>query len=133
GCGNTFNSNPPVVRDLITDSLTSLVSERHVDGFRFALATILGRGPDGKVLEDPPLIRHIAEHPVLAGAKLIAEAWDAGGVSQLGKFPAWGRWAVLNGWFRDDVRSFIRSDPGVPAAVSRRTWCCSDHFGDSSM
>ena len=71
--------------------------EMHVDGFRFDLAAILGRGANGKVLDDPPLIQHIAEHPLLAGTKLIAEAWDAAGLSQLGKFPAWGRWAELNG------------------------------------
>ena len=111
GCGNTLHCNHPVVRDLIIDSLTYLVAELHVDGFRFDLASILGRGSNGKVLEDPPLIRHIAEHPVLAGTKLIAEAWDAAGLSQLGKFPAWGRWAELNGWFRDDVRRFVRGEP----------------------
>jgi glycogen operon protein len=132
GCGNTLNCNHPVVRDLILDSLTYLVSELHVDGFRFDLATILGRGPNGKVLEEPPLIQHIAEHPVLAGAKLIAEAWDAGGVSQLGKFPAWGRWAELNGWFRDDARRFLRSDAGATAAVAKRICGSLDLYGDSS-
>jgi glycogen operon protein len=132
GCGNTLNCNHPVVRDLILDSLTHLVSEFHVDGFRFDLATILGRGPNGKVLEDPPLIQHIAEHPVLAGTKLIAEAWDATGVSQLGKFPAWGRWAELNGWFRDDVRRFLRSDAGATAAVAKRICGSLDLYGDSS-
>jgi glycogen operon protein len=132
GCGNTLNCNHPVVRDLILDSLTYLVAELHVDGFRFDLATILGRGPHGKVLEDPPLIQHIAEHPVLAGTKLIAEAWDAGGVSQLGKFPAWGRWAELNGWFRDDVRRFLRSEPNASAAVAKRICGSLDLYGDSS-
>src|ERR1700693_3309992 len=86
GCGNTLNCNHRLVRYLILASLTYLVSELHVDGFRFDLAAILGRGSNGKVLEDPPLIQHIAEHPVLAGTKLLAEAWDAGGLSQLGKF-----------------------------------------------
>ena len=132
GCGNTLNCNHPVVRDLILDSLTYLVAELHVDGFRFDLATILGRGPNGKVLEDPPLIQHIAEHPVLAGTKLIAEAWDAAGVSQLGKFPAWGRWAELNGWFRDDVRKFVRSDPGAAAAVAKRICGSLDLYGDTA-
>jgi glycogen operon protein len=132
GCGNTLNCNHPVVRDLILDSLTYLVAELHVDGFRFDLATILGRGPNGKVLEDPPLIQHIAEHPVLAGTKLIAEAWDAGGESQLGKFPAWGRWAELNGWFRDDVRRFLRSEPNAAAAVAKRICGSLDLYGDSS-
>src|SRR5262249_32779548 len=132
GCGNTLNCNHPVVRDLIIDSLTYLVSELHVDGFRFDLATILGRGPSGKVLEDPPLIQHIAEHPVLAGTKLIAEAWDAAGLSQVGKFPAWGRWAELNGWFRDDVRRFLRSEPGATAAVAKRLCGSLDLYRDTS-
>jgi glycogen operon protein len=132
GCGNTLNCNHPVVRDLILDSLAYLVSELHVDGFRFDLAAILGRGPNGKVLEDPPLLQHIAEHPVLAGTKLIAEAWDAGGLTQLGKFPAWGRWAELNGWFRDDARRFIRSDPGSVATIAKRICGSLDLYGDSS-
>ena len=114
GCGNTVNCNHPVVRDLIISSLVYLATELHVDGFRFDLASILGRGEDGRVLEDPPLIRHIAEHPLLAGTKLLAEAWDAAGLHQLGKFPAWGRWAEFNGHFRDDVRHWVRSDPARP-------------------
>ena len=132
GCGNTLNCNHPLVRDLIIDSLTYLVAELHVDGFRFDLASILGRGQDGRVLKDPPLIRHIAEHPVLAGTKLIAEAWDAAGLHQLGKFPAWGRWAELNGSFRDDVRLFVRSDPNATAALAKRICGSLDIYGDSS-
>ncbi|HUY88016.1 MAG TPA: glycogen debranching protein GlgX [Pirellulales bacterium] len=132
GCGNTVNCNHPLVRDLIIDSLVYLVSELHVDGFRFDLASILGRGLDGKVLEDPPLIQHIAEHPVLAGAKLIAEAWDAAGLHQLGKFSAWGRWAELNGAFRDEVRRFVRSDPDATAALAKRICGSLDIYGDSS-
>jgi glycogen operon protein len=132
GCGNTLNCNHPVVRDLIIDSLTYLVSELHVDGFRFDLAAILGRGFNGKVLEDPPLIQHIAEHPVLAGAKLIAEAWDAAGLSQIGKFPAWGRWAELNGWYRDDARRFLRGDPEAASPVAKRICGSLDLYGDSS-
>jgi glycogen operon protein len=132
GCGNTLNCNHPVVRDLILDSLAYLVSELHVDGFRFDLAAILGRGANGKVLDDPPLIQHIAEHPVLAGTKLIAEAWDAGGLSHLGKFPTWGRWAELNGWFRDDVRRFVRSDPAAVATVAKRICGSLDLYGDTS-
>ncbi len=132
GCGNTLNCNHPLVRDLIIDSLTYLVAELHVDGFRFDLASILGRGTDGRVLEDPPLIRHIAEHPVLAGTKLIAEAWDAAGLHQLGKFPAWGRWAELNGFFRDDVRNFVRSTPNTAAALAKRICGSLDIYGDSS-
>ncbi len=132
GCGNTVYCNHPLVRDLIIDSLTYLVAELHVDGFRFDLASILGRGRDGRVLKDPPLIRHIAEHPVLAGTKLIAEAWDAAGLHQLGKFPAWGRWAELNGFYRDDVRHFVRSDPHTTAALAKRICGSLDLYGDSS-
>jgi glycogen operon protein len=132
GCGNTLNCNHPLVRDLIIDSLTYLVAETHVDGFRFDLAAVLGRGPDGSVLEDPPLLKHIAEHPVLAGTKLLAEAWDAAGLSQLGKFPAWGRWAEFNGWFRDDVRRFVRGDAGAAGAVARRICGSLDLYGDAS-
>ena len=132
GCGNTLNCNHPLVRDLIIESLTYLVAELHVDGFRFDLASILGRGRDGRVLKDPPLIRHIAEHPVLAGAKLIAEAWDAAGLHQLGKFPAWGRWAELNGFFRDDVRNFVRGAPNANAALAKRICGSLDIYGDSS-
>ncbi len=123
---------PPLVRDLIIDSLAYMVAEWHVDGFRFDLASILGRGQDGRVLEDPPLIRHIAEHPVLAGTKLIAEAWDAAGLHQLGQFPAWGRWAELNGFFRDDVRNFVRSTPNATTALAKRICGSLDIYGDSS-
>jgi isoamylase len=132
GCGNTLNCNHPVVRDLILDSLAYLVSECHVDGFRFDLAAILGRGPHGKALDEPPLIQHIAEHPVLSGAKLIAEAWDAGGLCNLGKFPMWGRWSELNGWFRDDVRRFVRSDPGATASLAKRLCGSIDLYGDTA-
>jgi isoamylase len=131
GCGNTFNCNHPLVRDLIIDSLVAWVSEMHVDGFRFDLASILSRGANGKVLEDPPLLQHIAEHPVLAGTKLIAEAWDAAGLTQLGKFPTWGRWAELNGAYRDDVRRFIRGDAGATANVAKRICGSLDLYGDS--
>ncbi len=129
GCGNTVNCNHPVVRDLILDSLAYLVSELHVDGFRFDLAAILGRGQDGKALEDPPLLRHIAEHPVLANAKLLAEPWDAGGLCPLGKFPTWGRWAEFNGWFRDHVRRFLRSEPNATAPLAKRICGSPDLYG----
>jgi isoamylase len=132
GCGNTLNCNHPLVRDLILDSLTELVTEMHVDGFRFDLAAILGRGANGKVLDDPPLLQHIAEHPVLAGTKLIAEAWDAAGLSRLGKFPSWGRWAELNGHYRDDVRKFIRGDAGATANVAKRICGSLDLYGDTN-
>jgi glycogen operon protein len=132
GCGNTMNCNHPLVRDLIIDSLTYLVAEMHVDGFRFDLASILGRGPNGEVLQDPPLIQHIAEHPLLAGTKLVAEAWDAAGLSQIGKFPVWGRWAELNGVYRDDVRRFMRSESNAVSAVAKRICGSLDIYGDSS-
>ena len=132
GCGNTLNCNHPLVRDLIIDSLVYLVAELHVDGFRFDLASILGRGPNGEVLQDPPLIQHIAEHPLLAGTKLVAEAWDAAGLSQLGKFPVWGRWAELNGIYRDDVRRFIRSEHNAVSPVAKRICGSLDIYGDSS-
>jgi glycogen operon protein len=132
GCGNTLNCNHPLVRDLILDSLVEWVTEMHVDGFRFDLAAILGRGANGKVLDDPPLIQHIAEHPLLSGVKLIAEAWDAAGLSHLGKFPAWGRWAELNGVYRDDVRRFIRGDAGATASVAKRICGSLDLYGDSA-
>ncbi len=120
GCGNTMNCNHPVVRDLILDSLRFWVVEMHVDGFRFDLASVLGRGRDGSVLADPPLIEHIAADPVLAYTKLIAEAWDAAGLYQVGSFPAWGRWAELNGRFRDDVRRFVKGEAGLAGAVATR-------------
>jgi isoamylase len=120
GCGNTVNCNHPVVRDLIVDCLRFWVVEMHVDGFRFDLASVLARGRDGSVLAEPPLIEHIAADPVLAHTKLIAEAWDAAGLYQVGSFPAWGRWAELNGRFRDDVRRFVKGDPGLAGAIATR-------------
>jgi len=120
GCGNTLNCNHPVVRGLILDCLRYWVTEMHVDGFRFDLASILGRGPDGSVLANPPLLEIIAADPVLAHTKLIAEAWDAAGLYQVGRFPHWGRWAEWNGHYRDDVRSFLRGDPDfVPRLATR--------------
>jgi glycogen operon protein len=130
GCGNTLNANHPVVRDLILDSLAYLVAELHVDGFRFDLAALLSRGEGGKVLEEPPLLQHIAEHPVLARAKLIAEPWDSAGLNALGKFPTWGRWSELNGWFRDDARRFLRGDAHAAAVVAKRICGSFDLYGD---
>ena len=122
GCGNTVNCNHPVVRDAIADALRYWVTEMHVDGFRFDLASILGRGQDGSVLPQPPLLERLAHDPVLAGTKLIAEAWDAAGLYQVGTFPAWGRWAEWNGKFRDDIRRFVKGDEGlVPAMATRLT------------
>jgi len=120
GCGNTLNCNHPVVRDLILDSLRYLVTEMHVDGFRFDLASILGRGTGGEVLSNPPLLERIAGDPVLANVKLIAEAWDAAGLYQVGSFPNWGRWAEWNARFRDDVRRFWKGAPDMVSALSTR-------------
>ena len=120
GCGNTLNCNHPVVRDLICDVLRYWVTEMHVDGIRFDLASILGRGQDGSVLASPPLLEHLAHDPVLAKTKLIAEAWDAAGLYQVGTFPAWGRWAEWNGKFRDDIRRFVKGDPGMAPALATR-------------
>jgi glycogen operon protein len=120
GCGNTLNCNHPVVRELITDCLRYWVMEMHVDGFRFDLASILGRGQDGSVLQNPPLLETLAHDPVLANTKLIAEAWDAAGLYQVGTFPAWSRWAEWNGKFRDDIRRFVRAEPGMVSPLATR-------------
>ena len=120
GCGNTLNCNHPVVRHQILAALRYWVTEMHVDGFRFDLASILGRGRDGEVLPNPPLIEAIAADPVMAGVKLIAEAWDAAGLYQVGSFPSWGRWAEWNGRFRDELRRFVKSDPGLTRVLATR-------------
>ena len=119
-CGNTTNCNHPILRDLILDSLRYLVTEMHIDGFRFDLASILGRGTDGEVLANPPLIERIVADPVLANVKLIAEAWDAAGLYQVGSFPGWGRWAEWNGRFRDDVRQFWKGSAKTVQALATR-------------
>ncbi len=128
GCGNTFNCNHPLVRDFILDCLRYWVIEMHVDGFRFDLASILGRDQDGNMLNNPPLVERIAEDPILRNAKIIAEAWDAGGAYQVGDFP--GRWAEWNGKFRDDVRRFWRGDPGSLGAFATRLTGSSDLYRD---
>lgn len=120
GCGNTLNCNHPVVRQMIIDCLRYWVTEMHVDGFRFDLASILGRGQKGEVLANPPLLEVIAHDPVLADTKIIAEAWDAAGLYQVGSFPAWGRWAEWNGKFRDDVRRWVKGDEGMVSAFASR-------------
>ncbi len=127
GTGNTFNCNHPVVRDLILDSLRYWVTECHVDGFRFDLASILGRDRQGRLLENPPVVERIAEDPILRNAKIIAEAWDAAGAYQVGSFPG-GRWAEWNGRYRDDVRHFWRGDPGLVGALATRFTGSSDLY-----
>jgi len=128
GCGNTLNCNHPVVRNLIIDALRYWVAEMHVDGFRFDLASILGRGRNGEVLARPPVLERIAADPVLADATLIAEAWDAAGLYQVGTFPAWGRWAEWNGPFRDHVRHVVRGDTGFVPALAQRLAGSADLF-----
>nr|AGS51867.1 glycogen debranching enzyme [uncultured bacterium contig00118] len=110
GCGNALNCNNPVVRSMILDCLRYWASEYHIDGFRFDLASILTRDQDGAPLENPPLIESIEFDPVLGKCKLIAEAWDAGGLYQVGSFPSWGRWSEWNGKYRDDMRRFLRGE-----------------------
>ncbi len=113
GCGNTLNCNHPVVRSFVLDCLHYWVSEFHIDGFRFDLASVLGRDPNGHPLANPPLLEALAHDPILAGCDLIAEAWDAGGLYQVGNFPAYGRWMEWNGHYRDAARRFLRGDAGV--------------------
>jgi glycogen operon protein len=119
GCQNTLNANDPIVRRLIVDSLRYWVQEMHVDGFRFDLASVLSRDPSGDPVPNPPVLWDIESDPVLAGTKLIAEAWDAAGLYQVGSFigDAWKEW---NGRFRDDVRSFFRGEPGSVGRVADR-------------
>jgi glycogen operon protein len=112
GTGNTLNCNNPVVRNLVLDALRYWVSEYHIDGFRFDLASILGRDAEGHPLANPPLLETLAHDPVLGHTKLIAEAWDAGGLYQVGSFPAYGRWAEWNGRYRDALRRFLKGDEG---------------------
>lgn len=113
GTGNTLNCNHPVVRRMIVDCLRHWVIEYRVDGFRFDLASILGRNEDGSPMDNPPLLQNLAYDSVLADVKLIAEAWDAGGLYQVGTFPDWNRWTEWNGMYRDDMRRFLKGDEGL--------------------
>jgi glycogen operon protein len=128
GCGNTLNCNHPVVRELILNALRYWVTEMHVDGFRFDLASILNRGQDGQVLPNAPVLERIALDPILANTTIIAEAWDAAGLFQVGTFPAFRRWAEWNGPYRDDVRRFVRGDPGMAARLATRLAGSADLF-----
>lgn len=122
GCGNTMNCNHPVVQQLIVSALRYWASAYHVDGFRFDLASILGRNQDGSPMSSPPLLQQLAFDPVLKNVKLIAEAWDAGGLYQVGSFPSWNRWAEWNGRYRDDMRDYLKGGLELsPAAASRIT------------
>jgi glycogen operon protein len=128
GCGNTLDAGNSIVRRLIVDSLRYWVEEMHVDGFRFDLASILTRNEDGRPLANPPVLWDIETEPSLAGTKLIAEAWDAAGLYQVGSFigDSWKEW---NGQFRDDVRSFLKGDPGKVSKIASRLLASPDIYG----
>ena len=120
GCGNTLNCNNPIVRNMILDCLRHWAADYHIDGFRFDLASILGRDQNGAPMHSPPLLETLAFDPILGKCKLIAEAWDAGGLYQVGSFPAWGRWAEWNGKYRDDLRKFLKGDMGMVGVTAQR-------------
>ncbi|MEW5871006.1 MAG: glycogen debranching protein GlgX [Chloroflexota bacterium] len=120
GTGNTLNCNNPIVRNMVLDCLRYWAAEYHIDGFRFDLASILGRDQWGAPLLNPPLLETLAFDPILAKCKLIAEAWDAGGLYQVGSFPAYGRWAEWNGKFRDCLRKFIKGEAGMMGEMTQR-------------
>jgi isoamylase len=120
GCGNTLNCNYPAVREFVINCLRYWAAEYHIDGFRFDLASILGRDSKGEPLANPPLIEFLAHDPVLADCKLVAEAWDAGGLYQVGNFPSYGRWMEWNGKYRDCVRRFLKGDGGMVGEMVQR-------------
>lgn len=131
GCGNTINGNHPIVIEIILESLRRWVTEFHIDGFRFDLASIFSRGAHGEVLHKPPLIDAITQDPLLANVKLIAEAWDAEGLYQVGSFPLHGdRWAEWNGVYRDSLRHFIRGKTGAKRDFPTRLCGSQDLFDD---
>ena len=113
GCGNTLNCNHPMVHQMILECLRYWTTVYHIDGFRFDLASILGRNEDGSPMSKPPLLQSLAFDPILGNTKLIAEAWDAGGLYQVGSFPSFNRWAEWNGRYRDDMRNFLKGDYGM--------------------
>jgi glycogen operon protein len=120
GCGNVMNCNHPVVRQFIIDCLRHWVIEYRVDGFRFDLASILGRDQNGAPMDNPPILESLAFDTILSKVKLIAEAWDAGGLYQVGSFPSWNRWAEWNGRYRDDMRRFLKGDEGMAGGAIER-------------
>lgn len=132
GTGNTLNANHAIVRRLILDSLHYWVEEMHVDGFRFDLAAILSRDENGVPLANPPILWDIETDPVLAGVKLIAEAWDAAGLYQVGTFLG-DHWKEWNGRFRDDIRAFVKSDPGMVEQVASRFFASPDLYGTENL
>lgn len=130
GTGNTMNCNHPVVRSFVLHSLRYWVSEYHIDGFRFDLASIMGRDMRGRPLTNPPLLEMLALDPVLADSKLIAEAWDAGGLYQVGTFPNYGRWSEWNGKYRDAIRRWVKGDDGLAWEVSQRIQGSPDMYAE---
>jgi glycogen operon protein len=128
GCGNTVNCNHPVVTQMILDVLRYWVTEMHIDGFRFDLVSILTRDSNGAVLENPPIIEKITKDPILKKSKLIAEAWDAAGLYQVGSFPGGDRWAIWNDRFRDTARKYVRGDSGLIPDLATRIAGSADLF-----
>lgn len=129
GCGNTLNCNHPIVQTLIRECLRYWTITYHIDGFRFDLASILGRNEDGSPMRKPPLLQSLAFDPILGSVKLIAEAWDAGGLYQVGSFPSWNnRWAEWNGKYRDDMRCFLKGDDGKAQIAALRMMGSQDLY-----
>jgi glycogen operon protein len=132
GCGNTLKAHHPVVRRLILDSLRYWISELHVDGFRFDLASVLSRDEAGHPQRNPPIVWQIESDPLICGAKLIAEAWDAGGLYQVGQWvgDSWKEW---NGRFRDDIRGFVRGEPGMVGRLANRIFASPDLYAGDAL
>ena len=130
GCGNTLNCNHPIVQHLVRESLRYWTINYRIDGFRFDLASILGRNEDGSPMSKPPLIQSLAFDPVLGDVKLIAEAWDAAGLYQVGKFPSWNRFSEWNGMYRDDMRRFLRGDDDMAQKAIIRLTGSRDLYPD---
>ena len=132
GCGNTLNCNHPIVQQMILECLRYWTTAYHVDGFRFDLASILGRNKDGTPMTEPPLLQSLACDPILGNVKLIAEAWDAGGLYQVGSFPSWNRWAEWNGKYRDDMRNYLKGDYGMFHTAAQRIMGSPDLYDPES-
>lgn len=132
GCGNVMNCNHPIVRQFILDCLRHWVIDYRVDGFRFDLASILGRDQNGAPMANPPILEALAFDSVLSKVKLIAEAWDAGGLYQVGSFPSWNRWAEWNGRYRDDMRRFLKGDDGTAGGAITRITGSRDLYNPES-
>jgi isoamylase len=130
GCGNTFSSEHPVIRDFLLECLRDWVTEGGIDAFRFDLASVLGRDRHGNVLVEAPVVKRISEDSLLRDTKLIAEPWDAAGLYQVGTFPGGVRWSDWNGRYRDDVRRFWRGDPGMTSALATRLCGSDDLYAD---